>query len=123
MIHTVKALSVVDEIEVYVFLEFPCFLYDPAKVGNMISGSSSFSKPCLGLWKFLVHTMLKTGMQNFNHDLPSMDDERIVQHWYILYYYSSWELGSGLTFSSSVAIAGSSGFANMLNAAPSWHYP
>ena len=75
MIHTVKGFSVVDEIEVDVFLEFPCFLHDPAKVGNMISGSSSFSKPCLGIWKFLVHTMLKTGMQNFNHDLPSMEDE------------------------------------------------
>ena len=75
MIHTVKGFSVDDEIEIDVFLESPCFLYDPAKVGNMISGSSSFSKPNLDIWKFLVHTMLKTGMQNFNHDLTSMGDE------------------------------------------------
>ena len=75
MTHTVKGFSVDDEIEIDVFLESPCFLYDPAKVGNMISGSSSFSKPNLDIWKFLVHTMLKTGMQNFNHDLTSMGDE------------------------------------------------
>ena len=75
MIHTVRGFSIVDEIKIDVFLECPCFLYNPAKVGNMISGSSSFSKPSLDFWKFLVHTMLKTGMQNFNHDLTSMGGE------------------------------------------------
>ena len=65
MIHTVKDFSVVDETVVDVFLESPCFLYDPANVGNLISGSSAFSKSSLNIWKFLVHTMLKAGMQKF----------------------------------------------------------
>ena len=75
MIHTVKYLGVVDETEVDVFLEFPSFLYDSANVGNLISGSSSFSKPSLSIWKFLVHIMLKPSMQDFKHDLTSMGDE------------------------------------------------
>ena len=70
MIH--KGFSVVDETEVDIFLEFPCFLYDPASVGNLISDSSSFSKPSLDIWKFLVHIMLKSSMQDFMHDLTSM---------------------------------------------------
>ena len=56
--HTVKGFSVVNEAEVDVFLESLCFLYDPADVGNLISGSSAFSKPSLDVWKFLVHVML-----------------------------------------------------------------
>ena len=51
-------LSIVNETEMDVFLEFPCFLYDPANVGNLISGSSAFSKPRLDIWKFLVHVMI-----------------------------------------------------------------
>ena len=57
------------------FLEFPCFLYDPANAGNLIFGSSAFSKPSLEIWKFLVHIMLKPSMQDFKHDLTSMGDE------------------------------------------------
>ena len=75
MIHTVKYFGVVDETEVNVFLEFPSFLYDSANVGNLISGSSSFSKPSLSIWKFLVHIMLKPSMQDFKHDLTIMGDE------------------------------------------------
>ena len=75
MIHTVKNFSIVDEKEVDVFLEFPCFLYDPANVGNLISGSSAFSKPSLDIWKFLVHIMLKPSMPDFKQDLTSMEDE------------------------------------------------
>ena len=55
----VKGFSVVDETEIDVFLELPCFLYDPVNVGSSISGSSAFSKPSLCLWKFLVHVLLK----------------------------------------------------------------
>ena len=69
MIHTVKGFGIVAETEVDVFLEFPCFLFDPANVGNLISGSSFFSKPSLDIWKFLVHVMLKPSMQDFKHDL------------------------------------------------------
>ena len=75
MIHTVKGFSVVDETEIDVFLELPCFLYDPVNVGSSISGSSAFSKPNLDIWKFLVHIMLKLSMQDFKHDLTSMGDE------------------------------------------------
>ena len=75
MIHTVKGFSVVDEAEVDVFLEFPSFLYDPANAGNLISGSCSFSKPSLDIWKFLVRIMLNPSMQDFKHDLTSMGDE------------------------------------------------
>ena len=56
------------------FLEFPSFLYDPVNVGNLIFGSSSFSKPNLDIWKFLVCIMLKPSMQDFKHDLTSMGD-------------------------------------------------
>ena len=75
MTHTVKGFSVVDKREVDVFLEFPCFLYDPAIVGNLIYDSSSFSKPSLDIWKFLVHIMLKPSMKDFKHDLTIMGDE------------------------------------------------
>ena len=59
VIHTVKDFSVVNEAEVDVFLEFSCFLYDPTDVGNLISGSSAFSKSSLNIWKFSVHILLK----------------------------------------------------------------
>ena len=62
MIHTVKGFSIVDGPEVDDFLVFPCFLYDPLDVDNLISGSSTFSKPSLDIWKFLVHVMLKPSM-------------------------------------------------------------
>ena len=72
MIHTVKGCSVVSEAEVDVFLEFSCCFSDPADVGNFISGSSAFSKTSLYIWKFLVHVLLKPGLENFEHDLASM---------------------------------------------------
>ena len=75
MIHTVKGFSAVNETEIDVFLKFPCFLYNPPNVGNLISSSSSFSKPTLDIWNFLVHVMLKPSMQDFKHDLTSMGDE------------------------------------------------
>ena len=59
MILTVESFGIVDETEVDVFLEFPSFLYDSANVGNLISGSSSFSKPSLDIWKFFIHIMLR----------------------------------------------------------------
>ena len=67
MIHTVKDFQVVNEVDV--FLEFPSFLYDPAIVGNLISGSSAFSKPSLYIWKFSVHILLKPSLKDFKHSL------------------------------------------------------
>ena len=75
MIHTVKGFSVVNETKVDVFLEFPYFLYDPAKVGNLISGSSAFSKPSLNIQKFSVHIMLKLRLKDFKYNLTSMRDD------------------------------------------------
>ena len=74
MIHSVQGFSIVNETEINVFLKFPCFLYNSANVGNLISSSFSFSKPSLDIWKFLVHIMLKPSMQDFKHGLTSMGD-------------------------------------------------
>ena len=75
MIHTVKGFSIINEIEVNVFLEFPCFLYDPANVGNLVSSSSAFSKPTLYIWKFLIQVLWKSGLKNFEHNLIRVEDE------------------------------------------------
>ena len=72
VIHTVKGFSVVNEAEVDVFLEFSCFFYDPTDVGNLISGSSAFSKSSLNIWKFTVHVLLKPSLKDFEHYLASM---------------------------------------------------
>ena len=53
------------------FLELSCFFYDPTDIRNLISGSSAFSKPSLNIWKFLVHILLKPGLENFEHDFAS----------------------------------------------------
>ena len=74
MIHTVKGFYVVNEAEVDVLLELSCFFSDPADVGNLISGSSAFSKS-LNIWKFMVHVLLKPGLENFEHYFASMWDE------------------------------------------------
>ena len=75
VIHAVKGFSIVNEAVVDVFLEFPCFLYDPLDVGSLISGSSVFSKPSLYIWKFSVHILLKPSLKNFEHYLASMWNE------------------------------------------------
>ena len=71
VIHTVKDFGIVNKAEVAVFLELSCFLDDPADVGNLISGSSAFSKTSLNIWKFMVHVLLKPSLENF----ASMCDE------------------------------------------------
>ena len=72
MIHTVKGFGIVAETEVDVFLEFLGFLFDPTNVGNLISGSSFFSKPSLYIWKFLTQVLLKPSLKDFEHKLTSM---------------------------------------------------
>ena len=71
VIPTVKGFSVVSEAEVDVFLEFPCFFYDPAAVGNLISGFYAFSKSSLYIWKFSVHGLLKPILKDFEHYIAS----------------------------------------------------
>ena len=72
VIHTVKGVGIVNKAEIDVFLELFCFLDDPTDVGNLISGSSAFSKTNLNIWKFTVHVLLKPGLENFEHYLTSM---------------------------------------------------
>ena len=72
MIHTVKGFGIVNKAEVDVFLELSCFFDDPIDVGNMISGSSSFSKSNLKIWKLIVHVLLKPGLENFDHYFASV---------------------------------------------------
>ena len=72
VIHIVKGFSVGNKAEVGVFLEFSCFFYEPTDVGNLISGSSAFSKSSLNIWRFLVHILLKPGLENFEHYFASM---------------------------------------------------
>ena len=72
VIHTVKGFGVVNKLEIDVFLELSCFFHDPADVGNLISGSSAFSKSSMNIWKFTVHVLLKSGLENFEHYFVSV---------------------------------------------------
>ena len=65
MIHTVKGFGIVNKVEVDVFLDLSCFFHDPADVGNLISGSSAFSKYSFDIWKFTVHVLLNPDLENF----------------------------------------------------------
>ena len=78
MIHTVKVFSIVNEAEVDVFQEFLLFLHDSVNVGNLISGSSAFSKTSLNIWKLMVHILLKPALDNFEHTLLACEMNAIV---------------------------------------------
>ena len=67
-----KGFDIVNKAEIDVFLELSCFFHDPADIGNLISGSSAFSKTSLNIWKFTVHVLLKPGLENFEHDFTSV---------------------------------------------------
>ena len=116
-INTVKGFGIVNKAEIDVFLELSCFLDDPADVGNLISGSFAFSKTSLNIWNFMVHVLLKPGLENFEHYFPSMWDEcncAVVWHSLALPFLGlEWKL----TFSSPVATAEFSKFAGILSAA------
>ena len=72
MAHTIKGFGIINKAEIDVFLELSCFLNDPADVGNLISGSSAFSKISLNIWEFMGHILLKTGLENFEHYFASV---------------------------------------------------
>ena len=116
VIHTVKGFSIVNE-TVDIFWEFSCFNYDPTDVGNLISGSSAFSKSSLNIWKFAVHLLLKLGLENFEYYFDSVWDEcscAIVWTFLALPFF-----GIGMkSFSSPVTTAEFSKFAGILSAAP-----
>ena len=67
VIHAVKGFGIVNKAKVDIFLELSCFFDDPMDVGNLISGSSAFSKSSLNIWKFKVHVLLKPGLENFEY--------------------------------------------------------
>ena len=90
VIHTVKGFGIANEAEVDVFLEFSCFFYDPMDVGNLISGSSAFSKSNLNIWKFSVHILLKASLQNFELYFVSVLD--VCRSMNILWHCLSLEL-------------------------------
>ena len=81
VIHIVKGFSVVNEaeVDVFFFLKSRCFLHDPANAGSLISGSSAFSKSSLNIQKFMVHVLLKPGLENFEHYFASSEMSAIVQ--------------------------------------------
>ena len=75
VIHTVKGFGIVNKAEIDVFLELLCFFDDPTDAGNLISGSSAFSKSSLNIWKFIVYVLLKPGLENLKHYFISVWDE------------------------------------------------
>ena len=77
VIHKVKGFGIVNKVDV--FLELSCFFYDSTDVGNLISGSSAFSKSVLTIWKFIVHVLLKAGLENFEHTLLVCEMSAIVR--------------------------------------------
>ena len=72
VIHTIKGFGIVNKTEIDIFLELSCIFHDPMDVGNLISGSSAFSKSNLNIWKFLFHVLLKPSLENFEHCFASM---------------------------------------------------
>ena len=99
VIHTVKGFSVVNETEVYIFLEFPCFLYGPADIGNVISGSFAFSKPSLYIWKFSVHIPLKPSLKDFEHYLASLwNQSSCTVAWTVFGIDFLWDWNENLPF-------------------------
>ena len=119
-----KGFSTVNEAEGDVFLEFPCFLYDSTNIGNLISGSSAFSKPSLYIWKFLAYVLLKPNLKDFEHSLTSMwNEHNCPVVWTFFYTALLWDWDEKwLTFSNPVVTAEFSKFADTLSAALLQHH-
>ena len=128
VIHTVKGFHIVNEAEVDVFLEFSCFFDNPTDIGNLISGSSAFSKSSFNIWKFSLHVPLKPSLENFEDYFASVWDGcnfEVLQScgslnilWHCLSLGLEWKL----TFSSPVVTAEFSRFAGILSAALSQYH-
>ena len=99
VIHTVKGFCIVNKVDV--FLELSCFFNDPMDVGNLISGSSAFSKSSLNIWKFMVHVLLKPGLENFEQYFASVWDEcNCVVVWALFGIAFLWDWNKNWTFQS-----------------------
>ena len=119
VIHTVKGFGLVNKAEINVFLELSCFFDDPVDVGNLISGSSAFSKTSLNIWKFIVHILLKPGLENFEHYFTSLWDEcNYAVAWAFFGIAFFWDWNENWP----VATAEFSKFAGLLSVALSQHH-
>ena len=99
VIHTVKGFGIVNKAEIDVFLERFCFFDDPADVGNLISGSSAFSKSSLNIWKFIVDVLLKPCLENFEHYFTSMWNEcNFVVVWAFFGIFFLWDWNENWPF-------------------------
>ena len=119
--HKNKGFGIVNTAEVDVFLEFSCFFYDPADVGNLISGSLAFLKSSLNIWMFSVHALLKPRLENFEHYFASVWDEcdcAVVWAFFGIAFLWGWKL----TFSSPMTTAEFSKFGGILIVALSQHH-
>jgi len=122
VIYTVRGFGVINKAEVDVFLELSCFFYDPADVGNLVSGSSGFSKSSLNIWKFMAYILLKPGLENFEHYFASVWDEYNCAIIWTTLALPFFGVEMKLTFSSPVATAEFSKFDGTLSAALSQHH-
>jgi len=103
VIHTVKGFSILNEAKVNGFLELSCLFYDPADVGNLISGSSAFSKSRLYIRKFSVYVLLMPRLENFEYDLPSMwNNSNCVVVWTFFCIAFLWDWSENRLFQSYV---------------------
>ena len=122
VIHTVKGFGVVNKTEVDAFLEFSCFFYDPMDVGNLISGSSAFSKSSLNIWRFSVYVLLKPSLENFEHYFASVWDEcNCVVVWAFFGTAFLWDWNENWPF-HSCGHCWVSKFAGILSAVLSQHH-
>ena len=120
--HTVKGFGIVNKEQLDDFLELSCFFNDPTDAGNLISGSSAFSKSSLNIWNFTVHVLLKPGLENFEHYFASMWDEcNCVVVWTFLGIAFLWDWNENWPF-PVLCTAEFSKFAGILSAAFSQHH-
>ena len=122
VIHTFEGFGIVNKAEIDVFLALSRFFDDPADVGKLTSGSTAFLKTSLNIWKFMVHVLLKPGLENFEHYLLACEMSAIVwqfEHSFVLPFFG---IGMKTTFSSPVATAEFSKFAGILSTALSRHH-
>ena len=117
-----QGFGIINKAEVDIFLKLSCFFGDETDVGNLISGSSTFSKSSLNIQKFMVHKLLKTGLENFEHYFASVWDVQLYSSLSILWHCLSLGLEWKLIFSSPVATAEFSKFAGILSAALPQHH-
>ena len=117
MVHRVKGFGLVNKAKVDVFLDLSCFFNDPVDVGNLISGSSAFSKTSLNIWKFTVHVLLKPALENFEHYFASVWDECNCAVVWTFIGIAFFGIEMKIDLSSLVATGEFSRFADILSAA------